>query len=387
MTENVEVRECRAKIARTHENIEMSQEYRPFDYGIATVRILDANLNRATEGLRVVEEFVRFVLEDGHLTQLCKEIRHGLIQVTSAIKTSPRLICRETRQDVGTQVSTESESTRDSLADIVSANFARAQQAIRCIEEYAKYTYPDLASAIEPLRYQTYTLQRAIDNTATNMERLADCRIYVLVGGCDSAEQFEQRVARLIEARVDAIQLRDKSLNDSLLIDRARRLRKMTRDSQVLCIINDRPDVAAITKADGVHLGQEDLSVKDTRGVIGCDGLIGVSTHSLGQAQKAVLDGASYLGCGPTFPSRTKSFDSFPGVDFLRQVAAEIRLPAFAIGGITQEHLPAVIAAGIRRIAVSGALHNAPDAKSSVAEMRRAIVSADRVNSPSTDIA
>jgi thiamine-phosphate pyrophosphorylase len=93
-----------------------------------------------------------------------------------------------------------------------------------------------------------------------------------------------------------------------------------------------------LCRADGVHVGQEELTIRDVRQIVGPEMLVGVSTHSIEQARQAVLDGASYLGCGPTFPSETKHFDHFPGLDFLRQVAAEISLPAFAIGGITLEH-------------------------------------------------
>jgi thiamine-phosphate pyrophosphorylase len=125
--------------------------------------------------------------------------------------------------------------------------------------------------------------------------------------------------------------------------------------------MNDRPDLAAVCHADGVHLGQEDLSVKDARTIVGADALIGVSTHTIEQARQAVLDGANYIGVGPTFPSGTKHFENFPGLEFLRAVAAEIRLPAFAIGGITPANLPQVLSTGITRIAVSGTIISAPD--------------------------
>jgi thiamine-phosphate pyrophosphorylase len=125
--------------------------------------------------------------------------------------------------------------------------------------------------------------------------------------------------------------------------------------------VNDRADVAAIVGADGVHLGQEDLSVKDARAVVGTRTLVGVSTHNITQARAAVLDGANYLGAGPTFPSRTKAFDDFAGLEYLRQAAAEIQLPTFAIGGITAENLPEVIAAGLSRVAVGAAVTEAAE--------------------------
>jgi thiamine-phosphate pyrophosphorylase len=125
--------------------------------------------------------------------------------------------------------------------------------------------------------------------------------------------------------------------------------------------VNDRPDIAVLSQADGVHVGQEELEVRDARRIIGPDRLVGVSTHSIEQACQAVSDGADYIGCGPTFPSGTKDFDHFPGLDFLRQVAAEISLPAFAIGGITLDNLSQVLHTGFARIAVSGAITNSAD--------------------------
>src|SRR5439155_18897564 len=121
--------------------------------------------------------------------------------------------------------------------------------------------------------------------------------------------------------------------------------------------------------------GQDELSVKDTRQIVGPSMLIGVSTHSIEQARQAVLDGADYLGLGPTFPSGTKRFEQFPGLEFLRRAAAEITLPVFAIGGITAERLPEVLATGIHRVAVGQAIiaaaHPAEVARGMLAALAR----------------
>jgi thiamine-phosphate pyrophosphorylase len=164
-----------------------------------------------------------------------------------------------------------------------------------------------------------------------------------------------------VAAGVDAIQLRDKTLADRELVQRARLLREATAGGPTLLIVNDRADVAKLARADGVHVGQNELSVKDARTIVGPDALVGVSTHTIEQARQAVLDGANYIGVGPTFPSGTKRFEQFPGVELLRAVAAEIRLPAFAIGGIDGENAADVLAAGFTRIAVSGAVTSAAD--------------------------
>jgi thiamine-phosphate pyrophosphorylase len=130
----------------------------------------------------------------------------------------------------------------------------------------------------------------------------------------------------------------------------------LTAGTVTLLVINDRPDLAVLAEADGVHIGQEELSVQDTRQVVGPDMLIGVSTHSIEQARQAANEGADYVGLGPTFPSGTKQFEEFPGLDFLRTAAAEITIPAFAIGGISLANLPQVLATGIGRVAVGQAI-------------------------------
>jgi thiamine-phosphate pyrophosphorylase len=183
----------------------------------------------------------------------------------------------------------------------------------------------------------------------------------VLLDGGPSTEGFVAVARALAEAGVHAIQLRDKELDDRALLERARALHAILRPAGVLFIMNDRPDLAVLALADGVHVGQEELSVKDVRAIVGPKALIGVSTHSIEQARQAVLDGANYLGVGPTFPSGTKHFESFPGLGLLRAVAAEIRLPAFAIGGITAENLPQVLETGMGRIAVGQAISRAAD--------------------------
>jgi thiamine-phosphate pyrophosphorylase len=135
--------------------------------------------------------------------------------------------------------------------------------------------------------------------------------------------------------------------------------------------MNDRADLARLAEADGVHVGQEELSVREARRLVGAGALVGVSTHSVEQARAAVLAGANYIGVGPTFASGTKSFSRFTGVELLRQVAAEIRLPAFAIGGVSLTNLDQVLDAGFERVAVSGAIVRASDPVAVVREFRR----------------
>jgi thiamine-phosphate pyrophosphorylase len=264
---------------------------------------------------------------------------------------------------VGCQITTSTESERSGLIDAVQANLKRVQQALRSIEEYGKTIDPNLASAVEALRYETYTLERQMVRSTPRSEQLGRARLYVLTSGGASEGEFVLSINQLLSAGVDVIQLRDKILDDRTLLARAKKLASFTRGTDALFVMNDRPDLAALAHADGVHVGQEELPVSEARKIVGPNLLIGVSTHNIEQARQAVADGADYIGCGPTFPSATKSFDHFPGLEFLRQAAAEIKLPAFAIGGIGLENVDEVLATGIKRVAVSGAAASASQLK------------------------
>ncbi len=333
----------------------------PASHDAAALRAMDAAANRAREGLRVIEDYARFVLDDGHLTLLCKQLRHDMVADLARIAPEARILARDTEADVGTVLSTSSERRRDDAVGVLRANFSRLQESLRTLEEFSKLFDPALAEEFQRFRYRSYTLQKALETTCASLVRLVNARLYVLVDGGTTRERFERLARSLVDARVGVVQLRDKTLSDRKLLDRAKLLRAITQESQTLFIMNDRADLALLSQADGVHVGQDELSVKDARLIVGTDRLVGVSTHNIEQARQAVLDGANYIGVGPTFPSGTKQFDQFPGLQLLKQVAAEIRLPAFAIGGIDAAHLPDVLAAGVTRVAVSGAITTACD--------------------------
>jgi thiamine-phosphate pyrophosphorylase len=338
---------------------------RSAEFEAGALRILDAAANRAREAVRVLEDYVRFVLDDRHLTERCKHLRHELAALLSTLPTGWLLAARETQSDVGTTLSVPSEQRRENLGDVVTANAKRLQESLRTLEEYGKTISPALGQGLEQLRYQSYTLERAVAVTANSIERLQHARLYVLIDGGNSLAAFEALAESLVAAGVGVLQLRDKQLDDRTLLDRARLLRAITRRSRTLLVINDRPDLAALCQADGVHVGQEELSVKDARSIVGAERLVGVSTHSIQQARQAALDGADYIGVGPTFPSSTKQFQQFTGAELLSAVAQEIRLPAFAIGGVTLDNLSQVLATGIGRVAISGAIAKADDPASS----------------------
>jgi thiamine-phosphate pyrophosphorylase len=197
--------------------------------------------------------------------------------------------------------------------------------------------------------------------------------VYVLLTGRLCAAALDWTIAEAAAGGADVFQLREKELDDRRLLARARDVRRWTRQAGALFLVNDRPDIARLAEADGVHLGQDDLPVREARRVLGPEALVGVSTHDVEQLRQAVRDGASYVGVGPTFPSGTKEFAEFPGLEYVRQAAAETSLPAFVLGGVTLENVREAVAAGARRVAVSAAVCRTDDPRQAAAALRRAL--------------
>ncbi|MGL6194296.1 MAG: thiamine phosphate synthase, partial [Thermoguttaceae bacterium] len=349
------------------------------------LRLLDASANRAQEAIRVIEDYVRFVLDDSYLTTLLKEFRHEFSSLIRELPIRDRLVCRDTESDVGTTITGQNEYCRESLCDVLASNFSRLQESLRSLEEFTKVISVKLAQGLEQLRYRSYTLHKVVSLTDVSSSRLKDAAVYVLTDCRDSESEFVQLIRTLVLAGADVIQLRDKHVDDKTLLEYAKTLRKLTAGTKTLFIMNDRPDIAKISGADGVHLGQDELPIREVRAFLlsgsgsgkgssdtknGANMLIGLSTHNIDQARKAVLDGADYIGVGPVFPSSTKNFTDFPGTEFLREVADELAVPAFAIGGITLENVQLVVDAGIKRVAVGSAVLDALDPGVVVAEFR-----------------
>lgn len=338
-------------------------------------RVLDAAINRAGEGIRVVEDYVRMQLGDAHLSIQLKQLRHDLTASVKQIDTAERIASRDSVGDVGRTLKVDSEYQRTDSNEtdgkpgfsngMIQANMARTQQAFRTIEEFSKTIDREIAQQVEQLRYRAYTLEKAVLTTVVSLQNLSGSNLYVLIdaGGFDGSPEkqvegsrLKAMVLQLIEAEVNLIQLRDKSLTDRQLVAAGQLISTLTRGSKTRFIVNDRSDLALASLADGVHLGQDDLPVAEARRVLGAARLIGVSTHTIEQARQAVLDGANYIGVGPVFHSSTKKFDSLMGLEFVKQVADEIQLPAFAIGGIDLANVDRVLQAGLGRVAIGGAI-------------------------------
>lgn len=340
----------------------------PTDW-IDSARILDASANRAREGMRVVEDYCRFALDDRFLVEETKQIRHAL---TVALGEIP-IQARDTEGDVGTTVTTVQEGQRVSPLHVVRANLKRVQEALRSLEEYAKFALATSVREFEKLRYRTYTLERMLLVQDHARTRLAQTTLYVLLTRGLAAASLEWTIQEAAAGGAGMFQLREKHYNDRELLEVARNVRRWTHATKTLFVMNDRPDIARLAGADGVHLGQHDMSVKDARRILGPDAIIGVSTHSVEDVRQALADGASYLGVGPTFSSGTKSFTNLAGLEFVRAAASTTSVPWFAIGGIHGSNAQEVRNAGASRIAVSQAVIAAAEPRIAAAQLVEAL--------------
>ncbi|WP_035154788.1 thiamine phosphate synthase [Cohnella thermotolerans] len=206
------------------------------------------------------------------------------------------------------------------------------------------------------------------------MRSLNDCKLYVITGenyhkGRDLLEVMEAA----IRGGADIVQLRDKDAAGPELLEKARALRELTRRLGALFIVNDHPEIALAAEADGVHLGQEDLPIEAARALVGPDRLIGISTHSIGQARAAERAGADYIGVGPVYPTGTKPGRPAVGTGYVAEAAEEIRIPFFAIGGIHPGNAEEVLAAGARRLCAVSAVVGSPDPAAVCRELRALI--------------
>jgi thiamine-phosphate pyrophosphorylase len=326
--------------------------------GVDLARILDASANRAREGLRVIEDYVRFALDDPGLTRRVKEVRHRLARAGWGLDEHILLGSRDTREDVGTHIMTPSERVRETPRAVLAANFKRIGEALRSLEEYSKLVDVWLAGRFEVLRYDIYTLEKLIMTAVSALRSLGDALLMVLVGGLPTMGDLNWVVAEALAGGADVIQYREKGLPDREILRRAREVRILTAQARVPMILNDRVDLARLAGCDGVHIGQEDLSVRDARRILGATANVGVSTHDSEQLDGAILAGATYLGVGPVFASPTKEFSEpeLAGLSFVRLASETTALPWFAIGGISEHNLDRVLEAGTTRVAVSAAV-------------------------------
>lgn len=314
-------------------------------------RILDANLDRAREGLRIIEEWCRFGLNDSNLASQCKHLR----QEIAHWHTAELRAARDTLADVGTDLSHPQEETRQDILALLQANFCRVQEAVRVLEEYGKLYHPNMGKAFKQMRYQIYTLETNLMGYERH-RLLQRSQLYLVTS---PSEKLLENVEAALKGGLTLVQYRDKETNDSTRLAIAQKLRQLCHNYGALFIINDRIDLAIAVDADGVHLGQEDMPIATARQLLGPQRLIGRSTTNPQEMQQAIAEAADYIGVGPVYETPTKAGKAAAGLEYVSYAAKNCPIPWFAIGGIDPNNINDVIDAGAQRVAVVRSLMQA----------------------------
>ena len=317
----------------------------------AVYRILDANLDRAREGLRIIEEWCRFGLNDQETATICKNMRQELANWHSnQLRTA-----RDTPNDPITGVTHPQEAERESIDNLLQANLCRVQEALRVLEEYGKLYEVKFASVMKQMRYQVYTLESQLLRRS-NLQLLKESNLYLVTSPVDNLFAV---VELALKGGLKIVQYRHKNQDDLIKIQEASKLRQLCSEYSALFIVNDRIDIALAVNADGVHLGQTDCSIEIARQILGTGKIIGKSTTNPQEMAQAIKDGADYIGVGPIYETPTKAGKKAAGLEYVNYAKENASIPWFAIGGIDNENIKDVIQAGATQIAVVRAIMEA----------------------------
>jgi thiamine-phosphate pyrophosphorylase len=325
-----------------------------------TRRIIDANLNRIGEGLRLLENLARLLLNDTDLTQKLKTMRHELI--TSDWPSYQQLLkARDATGDIGIDIEAPEQEKPKELPTVVVANAKRVQESLRTVEELTKIQgiKPELdPHKFQQARFNLYTIEKVLLSRLTRRDKLEHLPgLYVIIDTqALKGHRHTDMAKQAIKGGAKTIQLRDKIQSKKELLTTAQQIKKLCADHGVLFIINDYLDIALATDADGLHLGQDDLPISTIRPLLPIDKILGFSTHSLEEATTAEAEGADYIAVGAIFPTTSKEKAKVIGLDGLRQIRQAITLPIVAIGGINSDNADEVITAGADSVAVISAV-------------------------------
>jgi thiamine-phosphate pyrophosphorylase len=342
------------------------------------LRMIDANLNRCSEGLRVLEDVARFLLNDAELCQRLRTLRHDLARETESLSAG-LLSQRDAGHDVGRLSLREKElnmkaTSLQGLLDLVKANAKRVEESLRVLEELAKL--PEISSMLnsasfEQGRFALYTLERDLISRILRRDKTERISgLYVILDRQFLVGRDELDITRqIIEGGARVIQLRDKQSKKRELLLVAQKLRELCSQADVLFIINDYLDLAMAVDADGLHIGQEDLPLPVVRRELPIDKVVGCSVTTLAQATKAQDEGADYIAVGSIFPTTTKREATVVGVDILKELKRMASIPLVAIGGINQNNVDEVVAAGADVVAVISAVLGKEDVRGAVQKL------------------
>jgi thiamine-phosphate pyrophosphorylase len=310
------------------------------------MRIIDANLNRLTEGLRVVEDVFRYAHDDAGLQQRLKSMRH---RIASSLDATPFIASRDAARDVGIHAHGQLEDRRESLEDIVRSNLKRVQEACRVLEEVFKLENLEASHLMKEIRYQSYQVERDL---ALKGKRTPPRGLFLTLR--PPWEECLRQAVWAVHAQVPAVVLSHPGSDARPFLDLARSVREATFGSATRLIVCDRVDVALAAGADGIFLEACSLAPAEARSLAGGSIILGMGARTLEEVEGARREPVDYIAFGPVFPPLAGEAAAEPvGIETLREAALRSALPVVASGGIDGKRVRSL--AGIPLLGVSAA--------------------------------
>ncbi len=323
-----------------------------------TLRIIDANLNRIGESLRLLEDVARLILNDTNLSKKLKTIRHELEDVDFHLK-KQLLQARQADSDVGADIKVEQQLGKRELSTTVIANSRRIEQSLRVVEELAKT--PDIeldSNRFEKSRFELYTLEKELVSRLLRKDKADRIKgLYAIIDTDSLKGRSHIDVAKqILEGGAKIIQLRDKTTPKKDLLSIATGLKRLCSECNAIFIVNDCIDIAIASDADGVHIGQDDIPLPAARKLMPIDKIIGYSVYTPEEAVKAQQQGADYIATSAIYPTCSKADVKVIGLEGLRRIKDKSIVPLVGLGGITYDNICEVISYGADSVAVISAI-------------------------------
>ena len=338
-------------------------------------RIIDANINRLGEGLRVLEEFARMTLNNAVLTQKLKDMRHQTVETGAEIY-KKLLQSRDAAGDVGSDMDVTGEKNGREPQGIIAANAKRAQESLRVLEEMAKIkTFNLNTERYRQARFDLYIIEKELVARVLRKNKLDRLNgLYVIIDATWLRGRKPTDVAKqAIKGGSSVIQLRCKECNQGEFLKKARDIQEVCREKGALFIVNDSLEIALAVKADGLHAGQEDMLVVELKKLLPIDMILGYSVRTVEEAKQACEEGVDYLGVGAMFATATKESAEVVGLERISQIKKVVDLPVVAIGGINKRNIKGVMEAGAEAAAVISAVMGADDIEKATRELANII--------------
>jgi thiamine-phosphate pyrophosphorylase len=326
---------------------------------------LDANINRCIEGIRVCEDIFRFGLKNIFSAEF-KNLRHRVAEIISSIPVDLLLDGRDVLHDEQRFINTECEMKRENIRDIFRSNIHRSIEAARVIEELSKSFNTNVAESFQQIRFSLYELEKKgwfIIKKDELMNKFHYSLYTIIDSGFVPIDQMYDTAKILIDSGAEIIQLRMKNssvniknFSDKEYLSIAEKISGLCRDNSTLFIVNDRPDIAILSDAGGIHLGQDDIPMNRAQSILGDKFVTGISVRNVDEAVKSDAD---YIAVGPVFQTSSKDNMTLEGIglNIVKEICKSTDKPVAAIGGVSESNIVMLADAGIVSFSVISALY------------------------------